>query len=169
MAARVADLEMGLKRWRFAAAALFAIVAVTVLLVTGAGVWRQRELVSNAVVLRWFVGLVGISGFLGAIVTPAFISVVERRLPAVDPDPFAGQPGWLPALIGVVERLFFTVLIAFDSSVSGPAMIGWAALKGAAHWNSFNAEAKPHTFLGFMGTMVSLLFAVLGGLWCRGK
>ena len=113
-------------------------------------------------------GLVGISGVVGAIVTPIFVRVVEKCISKAIPNPAAGTPGWIPVLTGVVERLFFTIAIAFDSSVSAAAMIGWCALKGAAHWNSFTEEAKPHTYLGFMGTLVSMIFAVIGGLWCRG-
>ena len=76
-----------------------------------------------------------------------------------------------PILTGIVERLFFTVLVAFQVSGVGGGLIAWAALKLAAGWGATREGRTPHRALAFTGlipSLISLLFAVLGGLICNG-
>jgi hypothetical protein len=52
------------------------------------------------------------------------------------------------------------------------AMIGWIAVKGQVHYRIFSETATrdvPQLYLGLLGSLTSLLFAVLGGhLWDAG-
>jgi hypothetical protein len=70
--------------------------------------------------------------------------------------------------------LFFTIGVAFDLSGVMVGMVAWMGAKMAAHWGR---EPKEHQvknietvrFLVLGGTMISLLFAMIGGLICAGK
>lgn len=145
------------------------------------------------ILLRWVIGL-GFALGIGHLLTKIFleklrahirfdvsgINVAEREIPA-----------WLA---GILERLFFTAVIAFDVSAAGAAIMGWVAIKMATDWNRINIknvppggappsakstvpinssnidEAKLRVFAlsGLYGSLLSMFFALLGGLICRG-
>jgi hypothetical protein len=72
-------------------------------------------------------------------------------------------------LIGTLERLFFTLIIAFDVTAAAVAMVAWLALKMATNWNRPNASHTPTEALtGLLGGLISMLFALIGGLICKG-
>ena len=76
------------------------------------------------------------------------------------------------SLIGLVERLFFTIVIAFDVSGAAIAMVGWIAVKLIPNWELFvrhGATNKPLAFSSLLGSLCSMFFALLGGLICRGS
>lgn len=79
-------------------------------------------------------------------------------------------PSWLT---GAVERFFFTLLVAYDVSGTGPAMVGWLALKFATNWNHPDwakyPQARPFAFSALLAGLLSMLFALLGGRMARGK
>ncbi len=78
---------------------------------------------------------------------------------------------WFPVLIGISERLFFCILIAFAISGVGGAIGAWIAVKFAAGWSRIQTGEPWARMLGFVGLMCSLfslVFAVLGGLVCNG-
>ena len=126
--------------------------------------------------LRWTVGLVGVSWGLGALVTHNFVQALLRKVdPTVIP---LLQPGeelplrkhmWLTRwLTGFIERTFFTVAIAASLPGITIAMVAWGALKGVAHWNNFEGKFRVYAYVGFLGTIVSMMFAMLGGLLAKG-
>jgi hypothetical protein len=120
------------------------------------------------VVLRWVIGLF-VSLGVGWLVTYQFVRWVRAHYRI---EEHTGAAAFVPPwLTGLVERLFFTVLIAFNISGTAVAMIGWIAAKMAANWNR---PGTPVAFAGaalsaLLGGMMSMLFALLGGLICSGQ
>lgn len=81
---------------------------------------------------------------------------------------------WTGVAIGLMERLFFIVGVAFWLPGIGVAMIAWITAKMAAGWNKtesnsegFKAE-KRRRFASLAGGIVSMLAATIGGLICGG-
>ncbi len=121
---------------------------------------------------EWTIGLL-FSLVVGGIVTWLFLKVLRLRL-GIPPKPrlSAGGKGIPSWLTGAVERLFFTVLVGLQVSGAPTAMIGWLALKLATNWNHPDWKDKPNarTFAlsALLAGLVSMLFALLGGLVCAG-
>jgi hypothetical protein len=80
------------------------------------------------------------------------------------------QSDLLPTITGIAERFFFTLIIAFDVSGGAVAMIAWLGAKMAVNWNRLSGEnpvARGFSMTALQTGMVSLFFALLGGLICR--
>ena len=79
----------------------------------------------------------------------------------------------LPWLTGFVERSFFTTIIGLGINGVAPAIIAWLALKMLTNWNSKvweeDPKAKAFAFTALLAGLVSMFFAVLGGLIWEGK
>jgi hypothetical protein len=74
-------------------------------------------------------------------------------------------------LLGSIERLFFTTLVAFNVSGTATAMIAWIAIKMATDWQRILPRGaklwvRSLAFSALLGNMISLLFALIGGLIC---
>ncbi len=79
------------------------------------------------------------------------------------------MPNWL---IGLSERLFFTVVVAFGVSGAAFAMIAWIMLKIVPNWELYvkhGATNKPLAWSSILASLCSMFFALLGGLICRGE
>jgi hypothetical protein len=119
----------------------------------------------------WTIGLL-LSLLGGAVASWAFLKGVRRWL-GVPPKPrlSSGNREVPPWLTGVVERLFFTFLVAFDQAGAPTAMVAWLAVKLATNWNhpawKENPDVRTFAFSALLGGLVSMLFAFLGGLVCR--
>jgi len=89
------------------------------------------------------------------------------------PDEKDAPKGVPPSLTGIIERLFFTVIVAFNVSGFISAMVGWLALKLATNWNrkfwDDTYSARLYGFSALIAGLVSMLFAFLGGLIIRGE
>jgi hypothetical protein len=144
----------------------------------------------------WLIGL-SFSLLGGWLVTRLFLTVLRRwmRLPekptgldkskkkdsdhefalpdSVKPEAQGELRGVPPALTGLIERLFFTVFVAFDVPGVVAAMVGWMALKLATNWNLKYWEKTPSArmfgFSALLAGLLSMLFAFLGGLIVKGK
>lgn len=130
-------------------------------------------------VTGWLVGLVGVSLVLGSICS-YLVSMLLRRLF----DHTARTRNWqLPAaetervpfqrvLIGLIERLFFTILVAFNVPGVAAGLATWILVKMLTGWNRVAGEPaawrRMLAFNGLINSLVSLLFAVLGGLIANG-
>jgi hypothetical protein len=80
-----------------------------------------------------------------------------------------------PLIAGSAERLFFTLIVAFNVSGAAVAMVGWITLKLLASrpYREKRAEeegAPPlaFEFAGLLGNLLSMFFALIGGLICGG-
>lgn len=76
--------------------------------------------------------------------------------------------------VGVVERGFFLVATAVSPPVAIGGVVGWAGLKLGANWESRDARDGWEAHLirigrvsALVGSLASLVFAVLGGLLVR--
>ena len=93
---------------------------------------------------------------------------VERDNPPNDP---------LNITPGVLERVFFTIVFAFDISGGGTAAIGWITLKMATNWNKTfpKNDEKPWSIdertkmalCSLYAGLFSLSFALISGLTIR--
>ena len=119
--------------------------------------------------LRWPVGLL-VSLVFGGIVTQYYARKVKKLIGDEDPN----YRILIPLSIGVIESLFFTIGVAFNLSGVMIAMVAWMGAKMAAHWGNESQEHQISNivtvrFLVLVGTMISLLFSMIGGLICAGK
>ena len=82
----------------------------------------------------------------------------------------------VPLLItGSAERLFFTLIVAFNVSGAAIAMVAWIALKLLASrpyreeraMEEGAATPLAFEFAGLLGNLSSMFFALVGGLICR--
>jgi len=121
---------------------------------------------------------------IGEWVTTKFLSWIKgrvrenaRQMDNVEDDEFeifSGDEYFPPRITGTLERLFFAVLVGFDVSGTAIAMILWVALKMATEWFSVIQEQREAwkmqmVFSALLGNVVSLLFALVGGLIFRWK
>jgi hypothetical protein len=130
-------------------------------------------------IFTWIVGLPFVSLIVGSIV--CWLASKKLRLFIFET---AKARGWhydkedteiipfYPFLIGVLERLFFTLLVAFGGTAVAPAIVLWMIVKMTTGWNRITKTGTFYRMLAFTGLMVSLismLFAVLGGLVANGS
>jgi hypothetical protein len=132
---------------------------------------------------RIFFGLF-FSLVIGEWVTTKFLTWIRgkvkenaRQIDNIENDEFesfSGNEYFPPRITGTLERLFFAVLVGFDVSGTAIAMILWVALKMTAEWLSVIQEQREAwklqtVFSALLGNVVSLLFALVGGLIFRWK
>ncbi len=120
-------------------------------------------------IFRWVFGLL-VALVFGGIVTQFYARKVRKIVGDEDPHYRIS----IPIALGVAENLFFTMGVAFDLSGVMVAMVTWMAAKMAAHWGKNSQENRIKNigtvrFMVLMGTMISLLFSMIGGLICAGK
>jgi len=125
-------------------------------------------------VIRWLLGL-GWSLLAGHFVVGLVVDGLRAQIRAApeafddsvpstwEPDP--RMPSWA---VGLIERLFFTLAVAFDVSGSATAMMAWIAIKMAARWNRLGKPDAPGALSIAIGGLVSMFFALTGGAICRG-
>jgi hypothetical protein len=119
----------------------------------------------------WTLGLlVAVVG--GLFVTGGFHWTVGRYLQLPPKAPLRQVRRVPAALTGIVERLFFAVLVGFQVSGAPTAMIAWIALKLATNWNNpkWNEAQKfrAFAFRALLTGLVSMLCAFIGGLIAAG-
>jgi hypothetical protein len=113
-------------------------------------------------ITRWILGLT-VSVGLGALVTEYFLSRLRSRTRTKS----YGVVGVPAGLTGVIERAFFTVVVAFDISGTATAMMAWIGVKMAANWNATEQRDPAGAFTAVLAGLISMLFALVGGLICR--
>ena len=109
---------------------------------------------------------------LGSILTPKFLDWLRQNLlSAIDAEYHVESFGALDWLVGVIERLFFTIIVGFDVSGAAVAMVSWILVKMATNWHriieSGDNRQRGLALCSMMGSMVSLFFALVGGLIIR--
>jgi hypothetical protein len=124
-----------------------------------------------------FYGLIVVSLFFGVVISFIVYVWLVRATGATFQDTL-GARDWYYAgfLTGVFERFFFTCavgLLGAGGTGVMTAMIGWIAVKGQVHYKMFtdtnNQDHLPQIYLGLLGSLTSLLLAILGGyLWDGG-
>lgn len=126
--------------------------------------------------VRWIIGL-GVSLGIGALVTGKLVEwlrapiereVAEREKPLDTKRERLTIDNWL---VGLIERPFFTVLVASEVSGTAVAILGWIALKmvfdwGVISWKEGDRLARSYLFTALLGNLSSMFFALIGGLIC---
>jgi len=80
--------------------------------------------------------------------------------------------GAINRLVGVIERVFFTIIVAFDISGAAVAMVSWLLVKMATDWNRIVEENRDRKYRGaafcsLTAGVVSLTFALIGGVFIK--
>lgn len=126
--------------------------------------------------VRWIIGL-GVSLGIGALVTGKLVEwlrapiereVAEREKPLDIKRERLTIDNWL---VGLIERPFFTVLVASEVSGTAVAILGWIALKmvfdwGVISWKEGDRLVRSYLFTALHGNLSSMFFALIGGLIC---
>ena len=136
---------------------------------------------------RWVIGFV-FSLFIGHLLTKKFVndlrSYIKFDMSGINVSK-RGIPTWV---MGTLERLFFTILIGFYVPAAGAAIMGWLTIKMLTNWNRINvrygdpatgavvdrikikeeANLRTYALSGLLGSLMSMLFALIGGLICKG-
>ena len=115
--------------------------------------------------------------FLRFIRNHVYIQMKKKQIPMPDVELYITPlaiPGWVT---GLIERIFFGVLVAFNIQATGAGMLTWVLIKMATDWHRIlptdegNAKSKygPRSlaFASLLASIVSLFFALVGGLICR--
>ncbi len=77
-----------------------------------------------------------------------------------------------PFIVGILERVIFTIMIAFQVSGVGGAIFAWVGIKLVTGWNRLvggDVSKRMLAFTGLISSLISLFFAILGGLICNGQ
>ena len=123
----------------------------------------------------WFIGLT-FSVVVGGIVTWGSLKILRwwMRLPPKPKTEGKNAPRGVPPFVtGAIERLFFSVLVAFGVEGFAAAMVGWLAIKLATNWNrdiwKKTPTARLYGFSALVAGLISMLFAFLGGRIAKGE
>ena len=126
----------------------------------------------------WAAGLV-VSLLIGGWATRKSLNCIRKRIKqkAEEIDEISndrykelfGLEYFSPWITGTIERLFFTILVAFNVYGTATAMIVWIGLKIGADWlivlqYEKKAWQRQIAFSALLGSMISLFFALIGGL-----
>ena len=129
----------------------------------------------------WFVGFTFSIG-VGYVVVGSFVKrwryfIRDRKniLKDDQPSTFRGIPGWM---VGLTEQLVFVPMVALSSNVYGvlPVMGIWIGIKMATGWartakldemNKAWREWKTEAFVSLFGNILSMAFALGGGMICK--
>lgn len=126
-------------------------------------------LVEN-VAYRWFLGLGIVSLGFGFIAAGGTLRFLRKylQLNKTEDSPALGIPAWLT---GLIERLSFTTLVGLGYDAAIPIMV-YIVVKIVVFWQTKykklpNLGERAGTSL--VGTTLSLLFAMVGGMICKGR
>ena len=124
----------------------------------------------------YFIFGFGVSIGLGAFFTPKILSkirnyIIEKALDRgenIKENPLdipLDIPAWL---IGTIERIFFTILVAFNVSATAAAMMAWITIKMVSDWHRIKERneifIRSMAFSSLLGNIISMFFALVGGL-----
>lgn len=77
---------------------------------------------------------------------------------------------WIPLTIGIFERAFISMLIGYNISGSAAFLGAWVTIKAIGGWSDIS-KGKPYGrsifFIGLLGSIMSLWFAVIIGLYIK--
>ena len=136
--------------------------------------------------VSWCITALVVSFVFGHCVTWILVEWMHCRF-GITPEWIAsnfdfGLAAFPRSLLGIIEQLFFMVLVAADVSGVATGMMTWILIKMVSNWNLISQGAPPKIpilyeksdirkarlrrlgYSGMLGTLVSLFFASLGGL-----
>jgi len=128
------------------------------------------------ILIRWVLGLT-VSLLIGQIITKLFLEKLRNYINSkVSKNEKIKKIESLyisRTIVGLMERTFFTPLVAFNVSGTAIAMIGWVTIKMFYNWQIIIREentryARSYAFSGLFGNLCSMFFALIGGIICGG-
>jgi hypothetical protein len=91
-------------------------------------------------------------------------AIQNRRTPN---DPEAERILWIPLMLGIFERAIITTLVGWKVPGTAGFIGAWVAVKSAGGWASWSkgtTYGRAVFFIGLLGSAMSVLFALAGGL-----
>jgi hypothetical protein len=122
---------------------------------------------------EWFFGLILVSGIIGALGSAGWYWLLSKlTVGCGSGKEVFDQDHWVTGVLtGVVERFFFTVIIATDLSGAAISMVAWITVKSQMHYKIFSSDAPGkdvgRLYLALLSSIASLLFAIAGGVAWR--
>ncbi|HEX2521291.1 MAG TPA: hypothetical protein VHP35_04135 [Terriglobia bacterium] len=119
-------------------------------------------------ILYWLVGLVVAT--VGGMPIGLLLKRTRKRLGITKSEDDKDKQ-LSPLLTGVVERFVFAIFVGLNIQGIAPGMMAWLGLKLAANWNRTkgdNQEQKSLSLTAALAGLVSMMFAAIGGMICRG-
>ena len=114
---------------------------------------------------RWALGLVVVSLGSGHFIIEYGLRLLRQYIVK---QKSLGQLGIPAPVVGAVERLFFTPAVAYYGGWAVAAMIPWIVFKMKITWGEVNRPLLPYPTTSLLGSLLSMFFALVGGLICRG-
>jgi hypothetical protein len=126
------------------------------------------------VVKQWFIGLVLVSMLSGYFLSYFWYFCICKIMKVVpEYSLFPELPkGRVGPLTGIIERIFFTVLIATNMSGVATAMVGWIVFKNTTLWREpiEPIDKNPNTrYVRIISSIGSMLIAIIGAYICMKK
>jgi len=117
----------------------------------------------------WIVAGIAISQGLGYWLTKKYLYWIRDDLKRTANSDKSDPPKWgkIDWMTGVIERLFFTIIVSFNVGGAAVAMTSWLLVKMATDWHRIQSKEDIDRSLAFCSLtagMVSLTFALVGGL-----
>jgi len=129
--------------------------------------------------LLWWAAGLFVSLVIGGLATSGLLDWIRKKIKEKakakdeicedDYKKFFGHRYFSPWITGTIERLFFTILVAFNVSGTATAMIVWISVKMAVDWLIVIKDEREQwkrqmASSALLGSMISLFFALMGGL-----
>jgi hypothetical protein len=151
------------------------------------GLWALGTVAALLSVYAWVEGFLTAcwSGYAIAVVSGIPVTaawpnllyrLLDRYVPRRAKDFEAGEGAgheriwWIAVLVGIFERTLITTLVAYDVSGVASFIAAWIAIKMASGWQKWSVGtqyARAAAFIALLGNVMSILFALLGGILCR--
>ena len=119
-----------------------------------------------------------IIGYLTSVIAGAIVTYFAREIlhrlikkkRAVG-DPLIQSITWIPITIGILERALITTLVGFNVPGAAAFMAAWVAVKALHGWGRTKGKdsiyIRGKLFVGFINSLISMIFGVVGGLIFR--
>ena len=97
----------------------------------------------------------------------------SRRLHAAvvclrqDAEEEATRVPWIPLLVGLFERVIITTFVGWNVSGTAGFIGAWVAVKSAGGWQNWSkgtTYGRAILSIGLLGSAMSILFGLVGGL-----
>jgi hypothetical protein len=132
-------------------------------------------------ILWFFIGYL-VSLYLGGKIIPTVLEKIKNKIlegarkdNEIIPETYLFELFISGKTLGYYERALFTLLIAFNISGTASGMFAYVTLKMIIDWMNIITKDHEHIerkgvrsliFRSLIGSLISMLFAVIGGLIC---
>ncbi len=107
------------------------------------------------------------------LVSRTLHKIAKRRFPKEEEASTEVRILWVAILIGIVERTLITTMVAWNISGTAGFIGAWVVVKSAVGWQAWADKRSFYErvvmFVGLIGSGVSVLFALIGGILISGS